>query len=92
MRLTDRLPYQAIVDRPKLTLSDGKRLAVWVIVNVEDWGIEGPMPRTVLPPPMGKPLLPDVPNWSWHEYGYALWLLATAPSPDLARDSNNFSD
>ena len=27
------------------------------------------MPRTVLPPPMGQPLLPDVPNWAWHEYG-----------------------
>ena len=27
------------------------------------------MPRTVLPPPMGNPLLPDVPNWAWHEYG-----------------------
>jgi peptidoglycan/xylan/chitin deacetylase (PgdA/CDA1 family) len=27
------------------------------------------MPRTVLSPPMGQPLLPDVPNWSWHEYG-----------------------
>ena len=27
------------------------------------------MPRTVLPPPMGEPLLPDVPNWAWHEYG-----------------------
>ena len=27
------------------------------------------MPRTVLPPPMGKPLLPDMPNWAWHEYG-----------------------
>ena len=40
-----------------------------MIVNVEDWLIESPMPRTVLPPPMGQPLLPDVPNWSWHEYG-----------------------
>lgn len=69
MRLTDRLPYEAIVDRPKLTLPDGKRLAVWVIVNVEEWSIERPMPRTVLSPPMGQPLLPDVPNWSWHEYG-----------------------
>jgi peptidoglycan/xylan/chitin deacetylase (PgdA/CDA1 family) len=69
MRLTDRLPYQAIVDRPKLELPDGKRIAVWVILNVEEWGIERPMPRTVLPPPMGQPLLPDVPNWSWHEYG-----------------------
>lgn len=69
MRLTDRLPYQAIVDRPKLTLPGGKKLAVWVICNVEEWGIERPMPRTVLSPPMGRPLLPDVPNWSWHEYG-----------------------
>ena len=69
MRLTDSLPYQAIVDRPKLKLPDGKRIAVWVILNVEEWGIERPMPRTVLPPPMGQPLLPDVPNWSWHEYG-----------------------
>jgi allantoinase len=69
MALTDRIPYQAIVDRPKLTLPDGKRIAVWVILNVEEWRIEGPMPRTVLPPPMGQPLLPDVPNWSWHEYG-----------------------
>ena len=23
----------------------------------------------MLSPPMGQPLLPDVPNWSWHEYG-----------------------
>lgn len=69
MALSDRIPYQAIVDRPRLRLPDGKRIAVWVIVNVEEWRIEKPMPRTVLPPPMGQPLLPDVPNWSWHEYG-----------------------
>ena len=69
MALSDRVPYQALVDRPKLTLPDGKRIAVWVILNVEEWRIEGPMPRTVLPPPMGQPLIPDVPNWSWHEYG-----------------------
>ncbi|WP_406854219.1 polysaccharide deacetylase family protein [Alsobacter sp. KACC 23698] len=69
MALSDRIPFQAIVDRPKLTLPGGARLAVWVILNVEEWRIERPMPRTVLPPPMGQPLLPDVPNWSWHEYG-----------------------
>ena len=67
--LTDRIPYQAIVDRPRLRFDNGKRMAVWVIVNVEHWRIENPMPRTVLSPPMGQPLLPDVPNWSWHEYG-----------------------
>jgi len=69
MALTDRIPYQAIVDRPRLTLPGGKRLAVWVILNIEEWRIENPMPRMVLSPPMGQPLLPDVPNWSWHEYG-----------------------
>ena len=69
MALSDRIPYQAIIDRPRLHLPDDKQLAVWVILNVEEWRIERAMPRTVLPPPMGQPLLPDVPNWSWHEYG-----------------------
>ena len=67
--LSNRIPYTAIVDRPKLFLPNKKKMAVWVILNVEHWSIDKPMPRTVLPPPMGKPLIPDVPNWSWHEYG-----------------------
>lgn len=64
-----RVPYSAIVDRPKLAVPEGGRMLVWVIVNVEHWGIERPMPRTVLSPPMGQPLQPDLPNWAWHEYG-----------------------
>jgi len=65
----DRVPYSAIVDRPALRLPDGARMVVWTIVNVEEWSIERAMPRTVLSPPMGQPLLPDLPNWAWHEYG-----------------------
>ena len=65
----DRVPYSAIVDRPKLQLPGGARMAVWTIVNVEEWSIERNMPRTVLPPPYGQPLQPDLPNWAWHEYG-----------------------
>lgn len=65
----ERVPFSAIVDRPPLKLPGGARMVVWTIVNVENWSIENSMPRTVLPPPMGNPLLPDVPNWSWHEYG-----------------------
>ena len=53
---------------PALTLPGNARVAVWIIVNVENWSPSGPMPRAVLPPPMGQPLLPDVPNWAWHEY------------------------
>jgi len=64
-----RTPYLPIHKRPKLTLPGNARVAVWTIVNVENWSPAGPMPRTVLPPPMGVPLLPDVPNWAWHEYG-----------------------
>src|SRR5258708_10017322 len=66
--LTDRIPYQAQVDRPRLRLPDGKKLAVWVILNVEEWRIENAMPRTVLNPPMGQPPVPDGPKLSWHEY------------------------
>jgi len=69
MRPRDRVPYSAIVDRPPLTLPGGAHMAVWTIVNVEEWAIERNMPRTVLPPPMGQPLQPDLPNWAWHEYG-----------------------
>jgi allantoinase len=64
-----RAPYQSIVNRPKLRLPGNARIAVWTIVNVENWNPAEPMPRTVLPPPMGQPLLPDIPNWAWHEYG-----------------------
>ena len=56
--LSSRLPYSAIVDRPPLKLPQGGRIAVWTIVNVEEWSIERAMPRTVLPPPYGQPLLP----------------------------------
>lgn len=65
----ERAPYSAIVDRPDLKLPGDARVVVWTIVNVEHWLHSRPMPRTVLPPPMGQPLLPDIPNWSWHEYG-----------------------
>jgi allantoinase len=64
-----RLPYTPIHRRPPLKLPNNARVAVWTIVNVENWSPTGAMPRAVLPPPMGQPLLPDVPNWAWHEYG-----------------------
>ena len=65
----DRAPYSAIVDRPPLRLPGGARIAIWTIVNLEVWDIGRPMARQVLPAPTGQVLLPDVPNWSWHEYG-----------------------
>ena len=66
---TDRIAYSAIDERPPLKLPGGARMAVWVIVNVEEWDPTQPMPRTVLTPPAGGSPMPDVPNWAWHEYG-----------------------
>ena len=51
---TDRLAYSAIAERPPLRLPGGGRMAVWVIVNVEEWDATQPMPRTGLPPPAGS--------------------------------------
>lgn len=65
----ERCDFSAIVDRPPLKFPRGVRLVVWTIVNYEVWDITRPMPRQVLAPPTGVTSLPDVPNWSWHEYG-----------------------
>jgi allantoinase len=64
-----RLDYAPIHRRPALKLPGDARVAVYTIVNVENWSPTDAMPRAVLSPPMGQPLLPDIPNWAWHEYG-----------------------
>ena len=75
-----RLDYLASVDRPRLSLPDGKRLAVFLVVNIERWDIARPMPRQVLTPPQGASVIPDLPNWAWHEYGMRVgfWRLKAA--------------
>ena len=69
MQPRERVPFSAIVDRPPMKLPGGARVVVWTIVNLEVWDIGKPMARQVLPAPTGAVLIPDVPNWSWHEYG-----------------------
>jgi peptidoglycan/xylan/chitin deacetylase (PgdA/CDA1 family) len=67
---SERVAYSAIVDRAPLPLPGGARMVLWTIVNLEDWDIAGVMPRHVTAPPsLGKAPVPDIPNWSWHEYG-----------------------
>jgi len=66
---SERVDFSAIVDRPPLKLPNNARLIFWTIVNYEVWDIGRPMARQVIPAPTGQVLLPDVPNWSWHEYG-----------------------
>ncbi len=45
------------------------RLVVWPVLALEEWDMARPMARMVISPPQGQPMLPDHPNWSWHEYG-----------------------
>jgi allantoinase len=65
----ERLEFSPIEGRPPLKLSGGNRLILWPVLALEDWDISRPMARTVIPPPQGQVMIPDVPNWSWHEYG-----------------------
>jgi hypothetical protein len=76
----ERLDYQASIDRPHLALPDGKRVAVFIVVNVENWDFARAMPRQVLTAPQGASVLPDLPNWAWHEYGMRVgfWRLKSA--------------
>src|SRR6187397_3617868 len=66
---TERITYSPIAGRAVPKLPGGARMVVWCIVNVEEWDIRQPMPRTVLTPPAGGSPSPDIPNWAWHEYG-----------------------
>ena len=69
MHPRERIPYSAIKDRNPLKLPDGLRLIVWPVLALEEWDIARPMARMVITPPQGQPMIPDHPNWSWHEYG-----------------------
>ena len=64
-----RIPFQMEGDAPALPPYKGKRLIVNVAVNVEHWPFDQPMPRAILPPPHGIRAVPDVPNFTWVEYG-----------------------
>ena len=65
-----RIPYQMSSDRKRLPPPrPGKPLIVHIVVNVEYWPFDQPMPRKLIPGPHGNDKIPDVPNFSWVEYG-----------------------
>jgi peptidoglycan/xylan/chitin deacetylase (PgdA/CDA1 family) len=66
---SERFDYSSIASRRPWKLPKGARIAVWTIVNVEEWSPEKPMPRQYLTTPQGVSVIPDVPNWAWHDYG-----------------------
>jgi hypothetical protein len=80
MEPAQRLLYEASIDRLPIALPDGKRVAVFLVVNIERWDINRPMPRQVLTAPQSASVTPDLPNWAWHEYGMRVgfWRLKSA--------------
>ena len=64
-----RADFSPIFDRKPLRLPGDARVATWVIINVEEWDINEPMARTILPTPQGRSVIPDVPNFAWFDYG-----------------------
>ena len=64
-----RADYSPLFHREPLKLPNNARIAVWPVINVEEWDINQPMARTVLPAPQGVTVIPDVPNYAWFDYG-----------------------
>ena len=70
-----RVPYELASKRKQLTPPNGKPIIVHVVMNVEYWPFDKNMPRGILPPPHGKSSdPPDLPNFSWVEYGMRVGL------------------
>ena len=65
----ERLSYSSPFTRPPLKLPGKARMIVWSVVNIEEWEITRPMARQLSQPPMGQTPIPDMPNWTWYEYG-----------------------
>ncbi|MGC1447285.1 MAG: polysaccharide deacetylase family protein [Xanthobacteraceae bacterium] len=64
-----RIPYRLSTDCAPLPPAKGKRILVHLVVNVEHWQFDQPMPRTIVTPPHSRETVPDVPNFSWADYG-----------------------
>lgn len=65
-----RVPFQMSSERrPLKPPRKGKMLIAHVVVNVEYWPFDQPMPRKALSTPHGMEPVPDIPNYSWAEYG-----------------------
>lgn len=64
-----RTPFRSAWDHPTLTAPQGRPLVVQVSVAIEAWPFYKPAPRKLMPAPHGKEHVPDIPNYSWGEYG-----------------------
>lgn len=64
-----RIPFQMSTERLPLAPPDGKPLIVHLTVAIENYRYDAELPRQILSLPHGVRPVPDIPNWSWTEYG-----------------------
>lgn len=65
-----RVPFQMSSERKALKPPlPNKMLIAHVVLNVEYWPFDQPMPRKTLSTPHGMEPIPDIPNYAWAEYG-----------------------
>jgi allantoinase len=63
-------PFVPITQRPRYALPNGARVALWVIPNIEFFGLDDPMPGNNNERiPRSSALIPAVRAWSQREYG-----------------------
>lgn len=60
-----RFPYSPITARPEAVWPNGKRLAIYVALNLEIYSFGEGLKEDIVPS-LGTP---DVLNYSWNEYG-----------------------
>lgn len=64
-----RIAFRMMEEQPRLSAPGGKPLIVQVVMNVECWAFDKPLPRKLLNTPYGQDPVPDIPNYCWVEYG-----------------------
>ena len=73
------------IHAPPLRLPGKGRMIVWTVVNVEEWEITRPMARQLSMAPQGQSAIPDMPNWTWYEYGMRVGFWRLMRALDKAR-------
>ena len=63
-RPQDRFKYSALPQRQQWKLPNDARIAVYTIVNIEEWDIEKPIVREYVTSPAGVVTVPNIPNWA----------------------------
>lgn len=64
-----RVRFELSGARAPISPPQGRPLIVHIVVNIEHWPFDKPMPRSLIAKPHGQSRGPDIANFCWVEYG-----------------------